>query len=203
MMTIRVLDHGAGNLHSIVKALAADGDRVDVVDDALAATRGDLLVLPGVGAFGAAAARLAPARVTLRAAVADGRALLGVCLGMQLLFDSSEEGPGSGLGLVAGRVRRLAGRRVPHMGWNTLEPVVPGDPGIPATAYFAHGYACEPADPAVVSAWCTHETQRFAAAVRRGRVAGVQFHPEKSGDAGVASLLALARALAGADVEAR
>ena len=111
---------------------------------------------------------------------------------MQLLFERSEEGPGEGLGWFAGAVTRLAARRVPQIGWNTLEPGA--DPLFQRapldTAYFAHSYACRPHEPADVIAWCAHESDHFPAVVRRGRVLGVQFHPEKSSEPGVRFLAA-------------
>ena len=187
-MRVTVYDYGAGNLHSLVKAVAlAPGVEVRVETDAARAAEGDALVLPGVGAFGAAAARLAPGREAVRAAIAAGLPVLGICLGMQLLFDESDEGAGAGLAVVAGRVTRLAARRVPQIGWNTLEdrcdPLFDAAPL--AVAYYANGYACRPAAAGVVRAWSEHDGDRFAAVVRSGRVVGVQFHPEKSSAPGV------------------
>lgn len=182
-MRVTVFDYGAGNLHSLVRALAAAGAATTIESDPTRLDRAPLLVLPGVGAFAPAAMRLAPVRVRLRAALAGGLPCLGVCLGMQLLFDSSAEGEGAGLGLVPGRVRALATRRRPHMGWNQLEPG--HDTAAPLEwAYFAHGFVATPEDPSVVTAWCTHEDQRFPAMVRAARTVGVQFHPEKSGPEG-------------------
>jgi imidazole glycerol-phosphate synthase subunit HisH len=107
---------------------------------------------------------------------------------MQLLFDASEEGQGQGLGVLAGRVRRLQAPRLPHMGWNDVEPVRP-DPllpdGEPLVAYFAHGYAAESAETAQVLAWTRYGDELFPAVVRHGAIWGVQFHPEKSGAAGL------------------
>ena len=121
IMNVAVLDYGIGNIHSLVKALEAGGARVGVETDAARAVRYEALVLPGVGAFGAAAGVLAPVAPALRAAIAGGLPCLGICLGMQLLFDTSEEGLGMGLGVMPGHVRRMRARRVPHMGWNTFE----------------------------------------------------------------------------------
>ena len=115
-MRVTIFDYGAGNLHSLAKALASPGVTVRVEADTSAAAEADLLVLPGVGAFGAAAGAVAG----LRDAVAGGLPTIGICLGMQLLFESSDEGAGRGLGVIRGRVRRLRARRVPHMGWNAL-----------------------------------------------------------------------------------
>jgi len=191
-MRIAVFDYGVGNLHSLTHALRA-GAEVVITPDPDVVLRADALVLPGVGAFGAAAERLAPAAPALRAAVDDGFPCLGICLGMQLLLDTSEEGPGQGLGVVPGRVLRLHARRVPHMGWNRVDPVPDApDPLIGAglEAYFANSYIAEPDDPAVVVATTEHDGIRFPAAVRRRRVWGVQFHPEKSGPAGLSLLAA-------------
>lgn len=189
-MRVSVFDYGAGNLHSLVRALEAHGADVRLVEDARAALDADALVLPGVGAFDTAAGRLAPARDAVRAALADGLPCLGVCLGMQLLFASSEEGGGAGLGLIPGRVTRLTAQRVPHMGWNDVQWQDAGDPLRAASrltlGYFANGYACRPSDPSVVGAWCEHQGDRFPALVRSARTLGVQFHPEKSGREGVA-----------------
>lgn len=191
-MRVSVFDYGAGNLHSLVKALEAGGAQVLVSPDPVAALAADALVLPGVGAFGAAAARLAAGRSSMRDAVASGLPCLGICLGMQLLLEGSDEGDGAGLGLVPGRVTRLAAARVPHMGWNAIEE--PSDPLFAKAplreAYYANSFVCRPLEPAAVTAWSRHEDDRFAAAVRVGRAVGVQFHPEKSSAAGVAWLAA-------------
>jgi glutamine amidotransferase len=188
-----LLDYGAGNLHSLAKALECAGARVALETDPDRALDTDVLVLPGVGAFGWAAEKLAPARERMRAAIESGLPCIGICLGMQLLFESSEEGPGLGLGVIAGRVTRIRARRVPQIGWNTLDAI--DDPAIAGAglevAYFANGYACRPSDAGAVTAWCAHEDDRFPAAVRRGRAIGVQFHPEKSSAPGLRCLRAL------------
>ena len=184
-MNVLLFDYGTGNLHSLRKALERHDARVRVgsgLGDAVA------LVLPGVGAFGAAADRLAPHVAEIREGVAGGLPVLGICLGMQLLLDTSDEGAGAGLGLVPGHVRRLAAGRVPHMGWNHVE-ADPDDPLLGRLSgerfYFANSYIAEPAQATDVAAWTDHEGERFAAAVRRGPVTGLQFHPEKSGAAGL------------------
>ncbi len=186
-MRITLLDYGAGNLHSLAKALAGAGRTVAIEPDPFAALATDLLVLPGVGAFGPAAARLAPARLAMRDAIRAGLPALGVCLGMQLLFESSDEGDGHGLGLLEGRVTRLRASRLPQIGWNDIDR--PSDAAFDAsglvTAYYANSYACRVADLRTVTAWSTHEDETFAAAVRCGDAVGVQFHPEKSSAAGL------------------
>ena len=177
-MRLAVFDYGAGNLHSLGKALAAPGIIVSFETNPRSLLRADAIVLPGVGAFGAAASRLAPARTEIGAALSSGMPCLGICLGMQLLFDASEESPGvPGLGLIAGQVTRLCAARVPHMGWNTVTGV--------GVAYFAHSYVCRPVDEGVVTAWTVDEPDRFPSAVRWRNVVGVQFHPEKSSTQGV------------------
>ena len=198
-MRVTVFDYGAGNLHSLVKGLEAAGAEVGVETDPVRALDADALVLPGVGAFQAAAERLAPGRDAMRDALARGLPCLGICLGMQLLFESSEEGGGEGLGLIPGRVTRLRARRIPQIGWNEIEPAesgaaddLLGRSGL-GVAYYANGYVCRPDDERVVTAWSTHEGDRFPAAVRAGgggRTVGVQFHPEKSSAPGVGFLRA-------------
>jgi len=203
-MRVTIFDYGAGNLHSLAKAIERGGVDVQVETDPVrAVARTDALVLPGVGAFGAAAERLAPGRSAMRDAVAGGLPAIGICLGMQLLFDASDEGDGAGLGLIAGRVTRLRADRVPQIGWNTVEDT--HDPLFDAAplpiAYYANSFVCRPEDPSSVIAWSEHEEDRFPAAVRAGTAVGVQFHPEKSSSDGVRLLHAFldeARRRAGA-----
>jgi glutamine amidotransferase len=189
-LRISVFDYGAGNLHSLIKTLEHDDTLVHVETDAAhAVSDTDLLILPGVGAFTPAAERLASGRETMRDALRNGLPCLGICLGMQLLFDGSDEGPGEGLGIVPGRVTRLAAARVPQIGWNALETVTEPlvlDAAL-AIAYYANSFVCRPADTALaqVVAWSEHEGDRFAAVVRHGATIGTQFHPEKSSTAGV------------------
>ena len=192
-MNVTIFDYGAGNLHSLAKALEGSDVQVRVEVDAARAVETDVLVLPGVGAFGSAVERLAPGRDAMRAAILDGLPTIGICLGMQLLFDSSEEGGGAGLGVISGQVTRLRAVRVPQIGWNALEAVA-DDPLFAESrlrmAYYANSYVCRPDDVGVVSAWTEHEGDRFAAAVRAGHTVGVQFHPEKSSTDGVQFLRA-------------
>lgn len=187
-MKVAILDYGAGNLHSLAKALGRAGTDVTIETDAQRALRHDALILPGVGAFALAAQSLAPHIGSIHAALSTGLPCLGICLGMQLLFDGSEEGEGSGIGIFPGQVRRLHARRVPQIGWNDLEDQR-GDlfaaSGL-RTAYFANSFVCEPRDSSCVSAWATHEEDRFVASVEASKVVGVQFHPEKSSDRGIA-----------------
>lgn len=199
MIRATLLDYGVGNLHSLVKAVAAPGVEVTVADDPLRALDTDRLILPGVGAFAPAAERIAPARHALREALQAGLPCLGICLGMQLLLDASDEGPGAGIGLIPGRVRRLDTTRLPQIGWNAIEGAT--DASFAATplgmAYYANSYVAQPADPSAIVAWSSHESDRFPAAVRSGNTLGVQFHPEKSSAPGLAFLRAWVTAEAG------
>src|SRR5215211_2041367 len=119
-MNIALIDYGTGNLHSLIKALELGGAHVRVEQQLDRATRADAIVLPGVGAFGAAAAQLGPEAAALQQALAAGKPCLGICLGMQLLFERSEEGLGPGLSVMGGHVRRLVAPRLPHIGWNKV-----------------------------------------------------------------------------------
>ena len=189
-LRIGVFDYGAGNLHSLLKVLETDFTDVRIATDAHhAITDVDALVLPGVGAFAPAAQRLAPAREAVAHAVRNGLPCLGICLGMQLLFDGSDEGGGVGLGLFSGRVTQLATTRVPQIGWNALEDVrdVLMQESALRIAYFANSFVCRPdaADARFVTAWSEHDGDRYPAAIRRGMLVGTQFHPEKSSASGV------------------
>jgi len=184
---LAVFDYGAGNLHSLVKAISAENRQVSVETDIRAATKADVLVLPGVGAFGAAVGAMRNQQSYLRSALSDGLPCLGICLGMQLLFDVSEEAAGDGVGFIAGKVTRLRTSKVPHMGWNDIEwreTVSRGENPKLQTAYFANAFVCEPDDESPILAWTTHEDARFASVVRSANTVGVQFHPEKSSSAG-------------------
>lgn len=188
---VALFDYGAGNLHSLIKALEAGGASVRVETDAARAVQDtQALVLPGVGAFAPAAARLAAGRTVMRDALLGGLPALGICLGMQLLFEGSDEGEGDGLGIVSGRVQRLNAVRVPQIGWNALDDVT--EPllrdSAMQTAYYANSYVARPTPESMqyATAWSTHEGDRFPASVRRGNVIGTQFHPEKSSTPGVA-----------------
>ena len=193
-MKVLLLDLGVGNLCSLRSAFARAGLAVGSARDARDLDGYEPLVLPGVGAFGAACERLTPLRERLRRELEGGRPCLAICLGMQLLFDTSDEAAGRALGLLPGRVRRLEARRRPHMGWNRLltrpDPLFAGleHPYV----YFAHGFVVPPTPAAI--AWAETDGVRFCAAVRVGRVWGTQFHPEKSGPAGARMIANFARA---------
>ena len=188
-MTLRVgvFDYGAGNLHSLVKAIEASGASAHVHTDCRAALSSDALVLPGVGSFATASSALADGGDEVREALEEGLPCLGICLGMQILFEESDEGGGPGIGFLRGRVERLRGEIVPHMGWNDVatedDPLFAGTPNL--VAYYANSYVCRPRDESSVTAWSRYQGDRFAAAVRRGRCWGTQFHPEKSSRPGL------------------
>lgn len=191
-MEVAVIDAGGANFGSVCYALERLGARPRIVRDANGLAEAPRVLLPGVGAA-APAMSLLRERGFIETLPTLQVPLLGICLGMQLLFEASDEGDVACLGLLPGRVRKLAGGaglRVPHMGWNTLEQVAPSPllAGIDAgeRAYFVHGYAA-PVTADCIAA-CSHG-ERFAAVVARGRVAGAQFHPERSSAAG-ARLLA-------------
>lgn len=187
-MSLRVAlyDYGAGNLHSLGKALEAAGARVEVTPDWGRALAADALVLPGVGAFGQAAAALPADRSDLLAALEGGLPSLGICLGMQLFFERSDESDGHGIGLIPGAVRHLEADVVPHMGWNDVEieddPLFRGIDGL--VAYYANSYVCVPENDDKVIARSSYGGGAFAAAVRKRNSWGVQFHPEKSSHQG-------------------
>ena len=190
-LRVTVFDYGAGNLHSLVKAIEAGGAVVQVETDPILAVRDtEALILPGVGAFAPAAERLAPGREVMAEALLAGLPTLGICLGMQLLFDGSDEGPGRGLGVVNGQVTKLHATQIPQIGWNRLEDIA--DPLLVASgldmAYYANSFVCRPTAGHLpfVSAWSEHDGDRFPASVRRGNIIGTQFHPEKSSAPGVA-----------------
>jgi glutamine amidotransferase len=202
---IAVVDYGIGNLRSAEKALQHLGADARLTTDAEEISAADAVVLPGVGNFGACmrALQASGLEAVTRAAAGDGRPFLGICVGMQMLFDGSDESPGvDGLGVFAGRITRLPESvRLPQMGWNTLQPakssrLVAGLPD-PAWCYFVHTFAPDPADENDVAAWCEYG-RRFAAAVERGPVWATQFHPEKSGDVGLALLGNFVSAVVGA-----
>jgi len=195
MASVVVLDYGSGNLRSAERAVARTGAEVTVTDDLAAAAAADGLLVPGVGAYAACMAGIEKlgAGPMIAERVAAGRPVLGVCVGMQIFFESGVEHGvvTEGLGLLPGVVAKLSAKRIPHMGWNTVE--APADStllaGLPADArfYFVHSYAANDLD-ALRAAGATVTTashdEPFAAVVERGPLAVAQFHPEKSADAG-------------------
>jgi glutamine amidotransferase len=209
---IAVVDAGLGNLRSVVRALEATGaaDDVRLCTDARAIADAARVVVPGQGAFGDAARALRPDEplgAAVLASIRAGKPYLGICLGMQVLFDSSEESPGHpGLGVYAGAVRRLPGDardadgrrlKVPHIGWSRIavrgfHPLF-ASPYQAPWFYFLHSFHAQPADASLVAAVCAYGELPVTAAVARDNVMGVQFHPEKSQDAGLDLLRAFVR----------
>lgn len=176
------MDHGMGNLRSVAKAFEAAGAETQISEDPQTIGAADAMCVPGQGIFGRCVTNLRTSGLdsTIRDWISEGRPYLGICLGMQVLFETSEEdGPVEGLGLLPGRVTRLPDSvRVPHMGWNEVND---------EHYYFDHSYAVHPSDETIVDGWCEHG-DRFAASISAGSILGVQFHPEKSAAAGLALL---------------
>ena len=188
-MTIAVLDYGSGNLHSVSRALARVGGDPAVTGDPSEVAAAEALVIPGVGHFGACMRAICHHGLdaAIREFRATGRPLFGVCVGMQVLFEGSDEDPEDGLGVVPGRVHRLPDDvKVPHMGWNTVTWARPHpyteDLPDGTRFYFVHSFAPDPGDDTV---GVTEHGRAFAAAVARDNVFATQFHPEKSGEAGL------------------
>ncbi|MDO5684006.1 MAG: imidazole glycerol phosphate synthase subunit HisH [Propionibacteriaceae bacterium] len=193
-----VLDYGSGNLRSACRALETTGAEVTLTADIAVAEAADGLVVPGVGAYASCMAGLRGigGDEVVRARAAAGRPVLGICVGFQVLFDEGHEHGvrTAGCGVLPGMVERLTARRLPHMGWNTVAPPADSvlfDRVAQQWFYFVHSYGVHaPAgtDGRVAATWTEHEDDRFVAAVEQGCVSGTQFHPEKSGRAGLALL---------------
>ncbi|WP_376795668.1 imidazole glycerol phosphate synthase subunit HisH [Thermogemmatispora sp.] len=189
---IAIIDYGAGNLRSIQKALEHVGAQAVVTADPATVASARAVVLPGVGSGGAAMQRMKATGLdeAIREATARGRPFLGICLGMQLLAEHHAEGEVEGLRLFAGEVRRIPqGPKIPHMGWNQVQPLNPALPifkGIPAGAffYFAHSYYVEPRDPSGVAGVTDYGTP-YCSVIVSDHLWGTQFHPEKSGTMGL------------------
>jgi len=186
-MTIPVtlFDYGVGNIHSLSKAFEAVGARVRVEEDPREILKARVLLLPGVGAFSRVAAAILPIRDELRALLEEGLPTLGICIGMHLLYETSEEGPGEGIGLLRGQIRKLRHRRLPHIGWNVVNHDESGlfqgiSPG--AFFYFVHSFA--PSGCGEGSIATGNYGDLFGAAVTWKNTWGVQFHPEKSSKPG-------------------
>ena len=186
---IAIIDYGAGNLRSISRALEANGAEVSIMADPQSIRSADRIVLPGVGNAKAAMQRLHESGIAaaVNDTVAEGTPLLGVCLGMQLLFGEQEEGPTTGLGLLQGSAKRIRGDlKVPHMGWNTVA-FAPGSPlaELPSMPfYFVHSYVVHPLAESDIAATTVYGAP-FPSIVIRDNVWGTQFHPEKSGESGI------------------
>jgi imidazole glycerol phosphate synthase glutamine amidotransferase subunit len=199
MSVIGVIDYGAGNLGSVMNALERLGAEAAFVKEPGELSPGakvyDRIIFPGDGRFDTAMAALNKSGYSdaIRGWIADGRPFLGICIGMQLLFEASEEAPGvAGLGVIQGAVKKFPCRKIPQIGWNETEAregsamyhgVKQG-----SFFYYIHSFYCAPADDAVSASWTDYEGTRYTSAVERGSLWATQFHPEKSGEAGLALL---------------
>ncbi len=195
MPTIAVVDYDMGNLHSACKGLEKAGATPQITDSPLAIDQADAIVLPGVGSFDPAVQHLRSRQLEapIKRAIASGKPFLGICLGLQILFDSSEEGQEPGLGIIPGTVKRFThepGITIPHMGWNQLDFTqpdlslwqhLPAHPWV----YFVHSYYVAPIDLTLQAATITHGSQTVTAAIACDNLMAVQFHPEKSSTDGL------------------
>ncbi|MEH2160167.1 imidazole glycerol phosphate synthase subunit HisH [Nostoc sp.] len=195
MPVIAVVDYEMGNLHSVCKGLEKAGATPNVTYSPKELEQADAIVLPGVGAFDPAVQHLRSRGLEqpIKEAIASGKPFLGICLGLQILFESSAEGTQPGLGIIKGKVRRFRPEpdiTIPHTGWNQLEMTqaksilwehLPSDPWV----YFVHSYYVDPIDPLIRAATITHGTQTVTAAIAHENLMAVQFHPEKSSNIGL------------------
>ncbi len=192
-MGIVIVDYGMGNLRSVQKAFEICGAKAKVSSDRLEIARADKIVLPGVGAFGEAMRELKKRGLVpvLKSKIIAGTPYLGLCLGLQLLFDRSEEGHTPGLGIIAGQVRRFKGAyKIPHMGWNTIRSKTRTCAILKGLKkgeyfYFVHSYFAEPKDKSWVAATTTYGGKAFCSAIAKDHIFATQFHPEKSQTSGL------------------
>jgi glutamine amidotransferase len=196
--SIAVIDYDIGNLHSACKGLEQAGAKTIITSDPKEIAAADGVVLPGVGAFDHCMQKLREHKLEeiVKVAIASGQPFLGICVGMQILFEGSEEGKEAGLGIISGRVQRFKLEpqiTIPHMGWNQLQitqtqcPLwqkLPENPWM----YFVHSYYAVPTDPSVIAAYTIHGTQKATAAIAIKNLMAVQFHPEKSSEHGIKML---------------
>lgn len=195
MSVIAIVDYDMGNLHSVCKGLEKAGTTPKITDSPSELERADAVVLPGVGAFDPAVQHLRSRGLEepIKKAIASGKPFLGICLGLQILFERSEEGKEPGLGIIAGTVRRFRSEpelTIPHMGWNQLEITQPGSVlwqqlSPQSWVYFVHSYYVDPVDPQIRAATVTHGSQTVTAAIAQNNLMAVQFHPEKSSTSGL------------------
>lgn len=198
MTVIAVIDYDMGNLHSACKGLEKAGAITKVTDSPTEIAQADGIVLPGVGSFDPAMQHLQERNLIapIKDVIKSGKPFLGICLGLQILFETSEEGSEAGLGIIPGKVVRFKSEpnlTIPHMGWNDLELTQSAHPlwqDIPPSTYmyFVHSYYVAPIDTQVISAQVTHGSQKVTAAIAQDNLMAVQFHPEKSSDYGLQML---------------
>lgn len=198
MPLIALIDYDMGNLHSAAKGLEKVGATVKITDSPQIIADADAVVIPGDGAFDPAIKHLRERELIapIQGAIAQGKPFLGICLGLQVLFESSEEGVETGLGIIPGRVRQFQSEpnlTIPHMGWNHLELTQPDHPlwrDLPENpmVYFVHSYYVAPSDAQVSAAMVTHGRQTVTSAIAQDHLMAVQFHPEKSSHIGLQML---------------
>lgn len=186
-MKVTIADYGVGNLHSVRKAFEKNGAAVRIASDMRELQDSECIVFPGVGAFDPAMEKLLPYRECIRERLLSGVPALGICIGAQILFGSSEEGSSEGMDVFKGRIIRLSAERVPHMGWNTVMTSDPLMDGIEKRQfYFAHSYRGSADDPENVIGTTEYEGKEFHSFFRTANTYGTQFHPEKSSASGLA-----------------
>mgnify|MGYP000885013236 FL=1 len=195
-MKVTIFDYTVGNVHSLAKAFSIVGADV-TIETKLKSFKGvDLLVLPGVGAFDPAAETLNTYKNDILENLNDGLACFGVCLGMQIKIEKSEEGELPGLGIIKGEVRKIESKRTPHMGWNDIygNDKILKQSGM-TNGYYANSFVCQPEDDKVVVALSKQDNDEFPAIVKQDNITGVQFHPEKSSVGGINFLREYVRSL--------
>ena len=184
-LKVTITDYGVGNLYSIRRSLEMCGAEVEVITDMSKLMDAECIVFPGVGAFNKSMERLLPHIDGIRGKLESGTPALGICIGMQILYEGSDEGTSPGLGIYQGRVEKLACRMVPHMGWNQVESDDPLMDGVPDNNfYFVHSYYGNPVDASIIRGTTTYEGVTFPSFFRRYNTYGTQFHPEKSSSSG-------------------
>ena len=185
-LKVSLADYGVGNLHSVKKALELNGAKVDVVTEMKDLLDAECIIFPGVGAFDMTMKKLLPYKDEIAEHLKSGIPALGICIGLQIMFDSSEEGQSKGLGIFEGRIKRLTAEMIPHMGWNEVVSSDELMSGIEDRMfYFAHSYHCSAVDTKTAIGTTEYEKETFSSFFRTRNVYGTQFHPEKSSVSGL------------------
>ena len=191
-----LIDFGAGNLHSVYKALKFIGADVEITKDINKIENSEAVIFPGVGAFGSVMISIRKNNLenVIKKAVTSKKPFLGICVGMQVLFEEGEENPEEkGLGILKGKVVRFKkARKIPHIGWNDVEGRVPGH-RLQGKFYFVHSYYVLPEDKNIVYGETEYDGEKFTSIIKKDNLFAVQFHPEKSGDAGLELLRSFVR----------
>ncbi len=186
MLRVTIADYGVGNLHSLRRALERCGADVTVTSDMGKLSDAECIAFPGVGAFDRVMETLLPYKDTIIERLSSGVPCLGICIGMQILMEGSDEGKLPGLGLISGRVEKLRAKQIPQMGWNTVVSDDPMFEGIDNRFfYFTHSYYGNPADREAVKGYCEYENENYPIFFRKKNIVGSQFHPEKSSVSGM------------------